>query len=55
VLRLEPDATAGRQSLGVVFTPPANAPDQNVSLVFRNGDLVEPRDVRVQASTGAGK
>lgn len=27
VLRLEPDATAGRQSLGVVFTPPANAPD----------------------------
>ncbi|MBL8424988.1 MAG: hypothetical protein JNK06_16055 [Candidatus Accumulibacter phosphatis] len=55
VLRLEPDATAGRQSLGVVFTPPANAPDQNVSLVFRNGDLVEPREVRVQASTGAGK
>ncbi len=48
VLLTEPDTTAGRQTLGVTVSPPADTADQNLRLVFRNEDLVTVRDVAVR-------
>ena len=55
LLRTEPDATAGRQSLTVVISPAASAPEQDLQLVFRNGDLLQQRTVAIRKPAGGGK
>lgn len=55
VLKLESDTSTGRQALAVVLTLPADAAEQRFSLVFRNGDLVQTREVVVAKATGAAK
>lgn len=56
VLRREPDTNAGRQALSVVFTPDTAAADQDLRLVFRNGDqLVVEREISIRKSAGSKK
>ena len=48
VLRIEPDTSAGRQSIGVVVAPEGKLADQDLRLVFRNEGLIEVRDVQIR-------
>jgi hypothetical protein len=55
LLRAERDTSAGRQVLTVALTIKAGTANQDLTLVFRNADLIETRLVQVRGVTGAGK